>query len=55
VKRSIWLLVPTVIVLSGVAEHFSAPWYYEAAGLVLAVFLVALGSVMGRAMRRKLP
>jgi len=54
VKRSIWLLVPTVIVLSAVAEHFSAPWYYEAAALVLAVFLVALGSVTGRAMRRKL-
>jgi hypothetical protein len=53
-KRSIWLLVPTVIVVSAVAEHFSAPLYYEAAVLVLAVFLVALGSVIRRAMRRNL-
>jgi hypothetical protein len=54
-KRSIWLLVPTVIVVSAVAEHFSAPWYYEAAVLVFAVFLAGLGSGIRPAMRRKLP
>ena len=38
-KRQVWLLVPTVIVVSAVAEHFSVPWYYEAAAmLVLVVF-----------------
>ena len=50
-KRAVWLLVPTVIVVSAVAEHFSAPWYYEAAVLVL----VGFGSRMRKAMRRKLP
>lgn len=54
-RRSIWLLVPTVIVVSAIAEHFSAPWYYEVAVLVLAAFLVGLGSRMRRAMRRRLP
>ena len=54
-KRAVWLLIPAVIVISAVAEHFSAPWYYEAAVLVLVVVLVALGSGMRRAMRRKLP
>jgi hypothetical protein len=48
--RAVWLLVPTVIVVSAVAEHFSVPWYYEAATLVLVV----LGSWMLGAMRRKL-
>lgn len=47
-KRSIWLLVPTVIVVSAVAEHFSAPWYYKAAVLVLAVFFVGHWSRMSR-------
>ena len=49
-KRAVWLLMPTVIVVSAVAEHFSVPWYYEAATLVL----VALGSWMLAALRRKL-
>jgi len=54
-KRALWLAVPTVIVVSAVAEHFSAPLYYEAAVLVIAVVLVGLGSGMRRAVRRKLP
>jgi len=54
-KRSIWLLVPTAIVVSAIAEHFSAPWYYDMAVLVLAVVLVGVGSKVRRAMRRKLP
>lgn len=54
-KRAVWLLVPAVIVVSAVAEHFSAPWYYGAAVPVLAVMLVGCGSAMLRAMRRKLP
>jgi hypothetical protein len=54
-KRAVWLLVPTAIVVSAVAEHFSAPWYYEAAVLVIVVVLVGLGSAMRMAMRRKLP
>ena len=49
-KRAIWLLVPTAIVVSAVAERFSLPWYYVAAVLVV----VALGSAIRRAMRRKL-
>ena len=49
-KRAVWLGVPTVIVVSAVAEHFSVPWYYEAATLVL----VGLGSSMLGAIRRKL-
>jgi membrane protein YdbS with pleckstrin-like domain len=49
-KRAVWLLVPTVIVVSAVAEHFSVPWYYEAAGMLVLV----LGSWMLGAMRRKL-
>ena len=49
-KRAVWLLVPTVLVVSAVAEHFSVPWYYEPAVLVV----VGLGSRMRRAMRRKL-
>jgi membrane protein YdbS with pleckstrin-like domain len=48
-KRAVWLLVPTVIVVSAVAEHFSVPWYYEAAGMVVLV----VGSWMLGAMRRK--
>jgi hypothetical protein len=54
-KRAIWLLVPTVVVVSAVAEHFSAPWYYEVAVLASIVALVCLGSGMRRAMRRRLP
>lgn len=42
--------MPTVIVVSAVAEHFSVPWYYEAAMLVLVV----LGSWMRGTMRREL-
>lgn len=53
-KRAIWLLVPAVIVVNAVAEHFSAPWYYEVAVLVLVVVLVGLGSGVRSAMRRKL-
>jgi hypothetical protein len=53
-KRAIWLLVPTVVVVSAVAEHFSAPWYYEVALLVFIVALVRLGSGMRRAMGRRL-
>jgi hypothetical protein len=47
-KREVWLLVPTVIVVSAIAEHFSVPWYYEAAAMSV---LVVLGS---RMLRRKL-
>jgi protein-S-isoprenylcysteine O-methyltransferase Ste14 len=50
-KRAVWLLVPTVIVVSAVAEHFSVPWYYEAAGILV---LVVGSSWLLRAMRRKL-
>jgi hypothetical protein len=45
-KRAIWLLLPTVVVVSAVAEHFSAPWYYEVVLLVFIVALVRLGSGM---------
>ena len=48
-KRAVWLLVPTVIVVRAVAEHFSVPWYYEAAMLALVV----LGAWMREALRRK--
>lgn len=54
-KRSIWLSVPSVIVVSAIADHFSAPWYYQLAVLVLAVVLVGVGLKMRDAMRRKLP
>ena len=47
-KREVWLLVPTVIAVSAVAEHFSVPWYYGAAAVLV---LVVLGSWM---LRRKL-
>ena len=47
-KREVWLLVPTVIVVSAVAEHFSVPWYYEGGAMLV---LVVLGSWM---LRRKL-
>jgi hypothetical protein len=47
--RAVWLLVPTVIVVSAVAEHFSVPWYYEAAMLLLVV----LGAWVREAFRRK--
>jgi hypothetical protein len=50
-KREVWLLVPIVIVVSAVAEHFSVPWYYDAAMVVL----LGLGSWMRGKMRRKLP
>lgn len=54
-KRAIWLLVPTVIVVSAVADHFSIPWYYEATVLIFVVALFGIGSGMRSAMRRKLP
>ena len=54
-KRSIWLSIPTVIVVSAIAERFSAPWYYEMAVLVLGAVLVGVGSKMRNAIRRKLP
>ena len=54
-KRSIWLSVPTVIVVSAIADHFSAPWYYQLVVLVVAVVLVGVGLKMRNAMRRKLP
>jgi hypothetical protein len=47
-KREVWLLVPTVIVVSAVSEHFSVRWYYEAAAMLM---LVVLESWM---LRRKL-
>jgi hypothetical protein len=49
-KRQVWLLVPTIIVISAVAEHFSVPWYYEAAGMLVLV----VGSWMLGAMWRSL-
>lgn len=52
-KRIIWLLVPFVIIVSSIADHFSAPWYYQLAALVLVGVLVGLGSGMRRAMLRK--
>jgi hypothetical protein len=42
--------VPIVIVANGVADHFSVPWYYKLAVLVVAVF----GSWLQGAIRRKL-
>jgi hypothetical protein len=49
-KRAFWLLVPTAMAVSAVADHFSMRWYYEAA----MVGLVILGSWTLRAIRRKL-
>jgi len=49
-KRAVWLLMPSVIVVTAVAEHFSVPWYYGAAMLAL----VGLGSWMRGAMPRKI-
>jgi hypothetical protein len=49
-KRAVWLGAPTLIVATAAAEHFSVPWYYETAVLVL----VGLGSRMPGAMRHKL-
>jgi hypothetical protein len=37
-KRAAWVLAPIAIFVGAVAGHFSAPWYYEAAVLVLVVF-----------------
>lgn len=54
-KRSIWLSVPSIIVVSAIADHFSAPWYYQLAVVVLAVVLVGVGLKMRNAMRHKLP
>jgi hypothetical protein len=48
INREIWLLVPTVIIANALAEHFSIPWYYEAASMLV---IVVLGSWM---LRRKL-
>jgi hypothetical protein len=48
-KRSIWLVVPTVILVNAVAEHYSAPWYYEAAGMLV---LIGLGWMLGAMLRR---
>jgi len=42
-------------VVSAIADHFSTPWYYQLAVLVLAVVLVGVGFKMRSAMRRKLP
>jgi hypothetical protein len=41
-KRQVWLLVPTTVVVIAITDHFSIPWYYDAAALVLVV----LGSWM---------
>jgi membrane protein YdbS with pleckstrin-like domain len=49
-KRAVWLLVPTAMAVSAVAEHFSVPWYYEAAGMLALV----VGSWVLGAIRRKL-
>jgi len=55
-KRAIWLLVPSVIAVGAVAEHFSTPWYYELVLMLLVVLLVRIGSVLRSAIwRRKLP
>ena len=54
-KRATWLLVPTAILVSCVAEHFSAPWYHQVGVLVLFVVLFSLGAGIRRAMRHKLP
>ena len=55
-KRAIWLLVPTVIAVSAITEHFSTPWYYQLALMLFVVVLVRIGSGLRRAMwRRKLP
>lgn len=47
IKREVWLLVPTVIVVTAVAEHFSVRWYYQGAAILA---LVVLGSWMLRRM-----
>jgi protein-S-isoprenylcysteine O-methyltransferase Ste14 len=49
-QRAVWLVVPTAIVLSAVADHFSVPWYYDLAMIVL----FGLGWWMRAAMRRNL-
>ena len=55
-KRAIWLLVPSVIAVGAVAEHFSTPWYYELVLMLLVVLLVRIGSGLRSAIwRRKLP
>ena len=55
-KRAIWLFAPTAIAVSAVAEHFSTPWYYELALMVLVVVLFRIGSGLRREIwRRKLP
>ena len=52
-KLAIWLLIPSVVVVSAIGEHFSAPWYYDVAVLMLAGVLIGLGSKMRRATSRK--
>lgn len=52
-KRIVWLLVPSVIVVSAVADHFSAPWYYQMAALLLVAVLIGLVSGMRNAIRSK--
>jgi len=51
-KRIVWVVVPTVIVICAAAEHFSVPWYYEAATLLFVA--LALGSWMRAVTRRNL-
>jgi hypothetical protein len=49
---AVWLLVPIVILVNAVAEHFSISWYYE--GMAILLVVLVLGSWTRRAMRRKL-
>jgi hypothetical protein len=50
--RTSWLSVPSVIVVSAIADHFSAPWYYQLAVLVLAA-AVLLGLWLRRSTQVK--
>jgi len=53
--RGVWLVLPTVLVVLAVAEHYSAPWYYGVGVVLLVAVIVNLGSGIRRAMLRKLP
>jgi len=40
--RTAWLAMPAIIIVTVVAEHFSARWYYEAAAMVLIAVVIEL-------------
>ena len=47
-EKRLWLLVPTLIVVSAVADRFSVPWYHWAAVLVLVVLATRIAMVRKR-------